>query len=290
VATLLTVSGAFLEIDPGALVCFGAGAGLLFQNGAGLVAGAALPSAVATLQAEPGGGRWYGIILGGAPSSPDSLTNVELDNADAAISGSDPVYIADSYFQGSGGIYLSGPFVRILRTTFDGTGLTGGSSSLLLQLVASTNSADIIFSSRVINAPGVAVATYGPGILLTNCDIHDSGGDAVKVGQSSAGLGTTQITNCNLTFNSGLAVNAVAGTATADQVWWGTAACPGSSPPNGISTGVTCTNPLSAPASLGYSPPAAGQVISGRQGQSPSRQPAPAPSTKRGGRTTAPRF
>jgi hypothetical protein len=280
-----------LKIDPGALVCFGLGAGLLFQNGAGLVAGAARPSAVATLQAEPGGGRWSGIFLGGAPSTPDSLTNVELDGANTAISGSDPVYISDSYFQGSSGIYLNGSFVRILRTTFDGTGLTGGTSSLLLQLVTRTNPTDILFSSRVINAPGVAVAIYGPGVTLTNCEIANSGGDGVKVGQSSAGLGTAQISQCNITNNAGLAVNAdgINSTATADQVWWGTASCPGSSPPNGISTGVTCTNPLSAPASLGYSPPAAGKVISGGRGQA-SPQPTAVPLTRRGGRSTAPRF
>src|SRR5262249_51991254 len=154
-------------------------------------------------------------------ATPDSIINAVIDNADAALRGADPLVLSGSSLHGSGGIYLSGTSVHITESTFDGTGVPGGTATLLVQLVANTNPSDFVFSSRVINAPGTAVAAYGPWITLTNCEITNSGANGVTVGQGSAGLGNVSISNCNLTNNAGLAVKVVAGTATADHVWWG---------------------------------------------------------------------
>jgi hypothetical protein len=260
VANITFNNGAVLRIDPGAVVCVDQSQTFNFTGGARLVSGGVPPSTPVTFQSysQSGAVDWYGLYLGGGPH-PDSILNTIIKNADIAITGSDSLVMIGGGVSNSAGVafYLTGPSVHIIGSTIDGNGAPGGTNSLMVQLSAPTASSDIVFSSRVINAPGVAVATYGPGITLTNCDISYSGVDGVRVGASGGGQGNVTINNCNITNNAALAVNAGFNqAASAQYVWWGSApACPGHSPPNGITAQVTCSFALTGPVVLDYAPP-----------------------------------
>lgn len=235
--------GARLTIDAGAVVCVEPGGYISLSEGLYAVGTPANPIRFTATDTAQG---WQGILLGGPATTPFSeISNARFEYAFSAIVAATPIRIDSTIIRQSGNLAIiiqnSSTSNRIFHTTVDTT--FGSNPAVLL------NAPGTVFVGTIRGAGGTAALMINEdSVTVQDCEINGSGGIGVLVANFQGAV----VSNCNITGNAGLAVSG--SPVDARSNWWGSAAGPAIGGPNGVSSGVDASNPLSAPATPGFRP------------------------------------
>lgn len=238
-------AGADLTIDPGVTVCLESNAGLFLEGTLRAIGTPATPIRFAAADSTQ---PWSNITLSSLFPDLNQISNARIEYAYTAIVAGAPVRIDSTIIRQSRNFAIlidnSASTNRVIHTTVDTTGSISNGAVII-------NAPGTIFSSTVRGAAGpYAVLITKVDVTLQECVISGNSGVGVYVGSVTG----TQIGSCNLTSNTGLAVNGGGVAVDARSNWWGTAAGPTVGGPNGVSATVDASSPRAGVIDVGYRP------------------------------------
>lgn len=172
-------TGGVLTLQPGVIVCFAPGTGLLATNGGRIHARGRDTARIVFTARDPARG-WDGMHFQGSPAVSSYLTNVRIEHVhvyDVGVSTNDyhPVYVDSAVIRQSGrAVELRSPGSRISRSRVDTTTNRGGAAVYL------TNGARFE-ATTVRRAAGVGVRVGGPNVILIGGRVEGSGDVGLSV-------------------------------------------------------------------------------------------------------------
>lgn len=184
VSPQLVVDGdVILTVEPGALICFGGGDNITFQNGARLDA-RGTPDSLIVWTGDPGN-VWGSIEFTGSPSDTSYLTNALIENAigGAAVSARDRhAVVLDSIVVRNtrwNGVDLGAPGSRLSRSVVFNTGTDGYAHGVIL------GDSTLLEGTTVQNSSGGGVLLQSVDVRLRNVRIENSGDVGLDVTSGS---------------------------------------------------------------------------------------------------------
>ncbi|MGD2135985.1 MAG: Ig-like domain-containing protein, partial [Gemmatimonadales bacterium] len=175
VSPQLVVDGdVVLTVEPGALICFGGGDDITFQNGARLDA-RGKPDSLIIWTGDPGN-VWYAMRFTGSPADTSYISNALIENAadgsGAVVAQDRHAVVLDSVVVRNtrwSGVTLNAPGSRLSRSVVTSTGIDGASSGVIL------GDSTSLEETTVQNSSGHGVELQSVEVRLRDVRIENSG-------------------------------------------------------------------------------------------------------------------